>query len=280
MINPLNKFTRFDTKRNSYTLIDGILLSKSLSHIVENCSILHPPLNVSDHLPIEITVNVEIGEFYEEKSQISHFIPWSSLTANELSNYRDTMTSALSQISIPFHVLNHGSALCGDVGCSLALEKFYDDIIRAVNQADKCLPRTKHGLAKPYWTPELMALKRQSVDAHDLWSSCGRPRSGPIFAEKQRISNQYKCVLRQSKNIDKSSMSDEMGMNLQSKDFNSFWRNWKQFNGKDTSHSSMIDGYVDHGEIADNFANVFKGIYKGSVANDKLRESFEGNFPS
>ena len=29
-------YTRFDTKRGSYTLIDGIILSKSLSYIIEN----------------------------------------------------------------------------------------------------------------------------------------------------------------------------------------------------------------------------------------------------
>ena len=101
-----------------------------------------------------------------------------------------------------------------------------------------------------------------------------------FFCEKQRISSQYKRVLRKSKSDSSGSMSDGLGANLQSKDFNSFWRNWKQLNGKDTSHSSMIDGYVDHAEIADHFANVFKGIYKGSEADDKLRRSFEGTFHS
>ena len=105
----------------------------------------------------------------------------SSLTAGELLIYRDTMTSALNQTSVPFHVLNHGSALCDNVSCSMALEKFYEDIVLAVNQADKCLPRKKHGLSKPYWSPELTALKQQSIDAHDLWRTCGCPRSGPIF---------------------------------------------------------------------------------------------------
>lgn len=76
---PLNEFTRSDVKRNSYTLIDGILISKSLTHIVENCSILHLPFNVSDQLPVEITVNVEISDFFKEKSRITTFIPWSSL---------------------------------------------------------------------------------------------------------------------------------------------------------------------------------------------------------
>ena len=40
------EYTRFDVKRNSYTLIDGILISKSLAHIITDCRILHPPDNV------------------------------------------------------------------------------------------------------------------------------------------------------------------------------------------------------------------------------------------
>ena len=103
---PQTQFTRFDLKRNSFTLIDGILVSESLSKMVENCSILQPPLNVSDHLPIEITINVEIGEFLEEKSNVSYYIPWSSLTTDELSTYRAKMSDSLGKISIPFHVLN------------------------------------------------------------------------------------------------------------------------------------------------------------------------------
>ena len=46
------EFTRYDVKKNLYTLIDGILISSSLSSCVESCSIVHPPTNVSDHLPI------------------------------------------------------------------------------------------------------------------------------------------------------------------------------------------------------------------------------------
>ena len=54
------EFTRYDVKKNSYTLIDGILISDSLSSCVESCSIIHPPTNVSDHLPIDVVLNLQI----------------------------------------------------------------------------------------------------------------------------------------------------------------------------------------------------------------------------
>ena len=277
---PNLEYTRFDVKRNSYTLIDGILISKSLSHIVESCSILHPPLNVSDHLPVEITVNVEISDFLEEKSHISNYIPWTSLTSTELSSYRESMTSFLTRISIPFQALNHGSKLCDNCDCLIALENCYQDIVSAVSQADLCLPRKKHGLAKPYWSPELTAMKQKSIDAFTLWKSCSCPQSGPIFEEKRCANYQYKRALRISKRDASSSMSDEMSTNILSKDYNSFWKNWKQQTGNGRNFSSMIDGFIDHKEIADCFASMYKGIYRKTAADDNLRSAFDTSFSS
>ena len=40
----------------------------------------------------------------------------------------------------------------------------------------------------------------------------------------------------------------------------------------------MIDGYVDHNDITNRFADVFKDIYKSSEANDKLHSQFDHDF--
>ena len=196
--NPDRDYTRFDIKRKSFTLIDGIIISKSLSHIISDCRILHPPTNVSDHLPIELTVDLEITDFFKDESTVSNYIPWSSLSLSELTCYRDSMSAALADISIPFHVLNHSTELCDNCDCLILLEKLHEDIVLAVARADQCLPRKKHGISKPYWSSELSELKQKSFDAHELWRSCNCPRSGPIFDEKQRCSYAYKRYLRKS----------------------------------------------------------------------------------
>ena len=123
-------------------------------------------------------------------------------------------------------------------------------------------------------------MKRKSIDAHNLWRNCNCPRSGPIFHEKQRCSYAYKRFLRKSKTETRSSLSSQFSDNLLDKDTNSFWKNWNQLNGKSRSFSSMIDGYVNHDAISDNFANVFKDIYKSSEANGKLRAQFNIDYHS
>ena len=272
------EYTRFDVKRNSYTLIDGILISKSLAHIITDCRILHPPDNVSDHLPVEITVSLEIREFFKDESSVTNFIPWSTLSNDELTCYRDTMSSALANIAVPFHVLNHNSGLCDNCDCLISLEKLHEDLVSAVAQADQCLPRRKHGIAKPYWSPELTELKQKSLDAHELWRNCNCPRSGPIFLEKQRTNYAYKLHLRKSKSETRRNLSSQLSDNLLSKDKDSFWKSWNQLNGKNRSFSTMIDGFVDHDAITNRFADVFKDIYKSSEANDKLRSQFHHDY--
>ena len=268
-------FTRFDTKRNSYTLIDGILFSQSLSHIIQNSQILHPPDNVSDHLPVEITISLDICDFLEEKSHITNFIPWSSLTNEENSHYRNSMLSELRNINVPFHALNHNSNLCNNCDCLVALEKFHNDIVLAIAVADCTLPRKKHGLAKPFWSAELSELKQKSVDAHNLWKDSNCPRSGPIFHEKQRTNYAYKKLLRDCKNERSSRMTSELSSNLLSKDTPSFWNNWKSLNGNSRSHTSLIDGCINHNDIANRFANVYESVYKRSTADDCLHNKFD-----
>ena len=273
-----NDFTRFDLKRKSFTLIDGILISRSLSTYVESCTILHPPNNVSDHLPIELILNVEFDKFSPTTTNTTSYIPWASLSQDDLILFRETMSAELSKIVIPFHALDHGAKLCNNCDCLLALETFYRDIISAVGKADQSLPRRRHGISKPFWSPELTALKQKSIDSHILWRDCGSPRSGPIFEEKMRSNYQYKTVLRRAKNKSNHELSSRMSSDLTSKDDNAFWKRWNQINGKAAAPSSMIDGYVDYDRISNAFSNTYSSVYKPSSSNDRLKDKFHNAF--
>ena len=271
-------YTRFDLKRNSFTLIDGILLSKCLSDVVLSSNIIHPHTNTSDHLPVELTINVNIEKYDFKVSPVSFYIPWNTLTDYESSNYRDTMLTALRNVSIPFHALNNSDTICNNCDCFAALESFYESIVSAVEIADQTLPRRRHGLAKPYWTSELSDLKKKSFDAHKLWLDCDRPRSGPVYSEKIRTNSQYKLLLRKSKNESNNVISDDLANNLLNKDHGTFWKNWNKIKGSRGTNSSMIDGSISHKDIACTFAEYFKSVYSKTNADDTLKSKFESNY--
>ena len=60
--NSHTSFTRSDVKTNSFTLIDGILISRNLLPTISNVRISNNGGNVSDHVPVEIDISVDISE--------------------------------------------------------------------------------------------------------------------------------------------------------------------------------------------------------------------------
>ena len=263
-----------------YTLIDGILFSVSLTPLIRSCNILHLPLNTSDHLPVELVIDVDMADYQTPCSKVTNYIPWASLSEEETMLFRDTMLSELNKIHVPRHALDHGSNLCESHECSLSLEKFYCDINSAILKADLCLPRIKHGLAKPFWCPELDCAKRRSMDAYKMWADNGSPRSGPIFLEKQRATYDYKTLLRRSKNMYNSSVSSDLGNDLVSRDTQSFWKKWGNLRGPNATNNSMVGGFVGNKDIADCFSDTYKAVYVDSEANSVLREKFVREFDS
>ena len=141
------EYTRFDLKKNSFTLIDGILVSKCLSDVVLSSNIIHPPNNTSDHLPVELTINVNAEMFTHKTSPVSFYIPWSTLTESESTLYRETMSTALKHIHIPFHALNHSNILCSNCECLAALESFYENIVSVVKEDVDMALQNHFGLA-------------------------------------------------------------------------------------------------------------------------------------
>ena len=184
------------------------------------------------------------------------------------------MLSALNKITIPRDALNHSALICDNCNCLTSLERFYCDIVSAAELADKSLPRIKHGLSKPFRSPELDVAKQKSIDANQLWLNSGRPSSGPLLLEKFRASHEYKSLLRVSKAQTDVGISDSLSADLLSNNGQSFWQRWNKLCGPNISPTTMIDGNINDKDIADCFALSFQRIYTGSPANDLLRTKF------
>ena len=276
---PTVNYTRCDVKTNSYTLIDGILISNSLVDDVDGISISHRGDNVSDHSPVDISFKVQLELFPEQKKVDAEFIPWSSLSESELSLFRETMEQNLSNISVPFHSILHGYQSCNNTDHVFEIESYYNKVIDAIRVADSTLPRRKCGKAKHFWTHELSTLKTKSKDACDLWNLSGRPRDGPIYAEKNAATLQYKRALRKAKNDSDSSVSDSLCNAFMSRNPDKFWKSWNTFSSKDTE-VSCVDGFINHGDIANSFAKTFSNVFQGtnSVAETELRNKFQTSY--
>jgi hypothetical protein len=160
---PAQHYSRCDVKKASYTLIDGILISGSLSHLVESVKISHQGHNVSDHSPIELVLNIVIKPFVKKGVSVTEFIPWSDLSREHFLNFEKCMDKSLDDINVPYHSILHGNRVCTANDHIFQLERYCCDIIAAINCADSTLLRRKHGFGKSFWSHELTCLKNKSI---------------------------------------------------------------------------------------------------------------------
>ena len=87
-----SSYTRFDRKTNSYTLIDGILISDGLKSKVKGIRISHNGENVSDHVPVELDLELQISESVPINRILPHYVNWLTLSDEQKQSFKEAMT--------------------------------------------------------------------------------------------------------------------------------------------------------------------------------------------
>ena len=273
-------YTRFDKKQNSYTLIDGILLSNELVPLVDNIRVSHYGNNVSDHLPVELDLHVSVTESYVGKRKTLPYVNWKKLSQESLELFKQKMTVNLDSINAHCTDIHHGNKLCSVDSHKASLENYYNDIVNAVLNAQNCLPRTDNNVQRSFWTDELSDLKRASINCTNFWKSQGSPTSGPVYDCKKNCCMKYKTAIRRSKKENEKHRNDHMYSDLLNHDTNSFWKSWNSLNRVGDSIVSRIDGETEEGNIANAFASYFQSVYSGhdSPEHELLKDDFYDTF--
>ena len=139
--------------------------------------------------------------------------------------------------------------------------------------AEARVPRTKPGFYKVWWNDTLTELKCESVEAHDLWKICGRPKQGDVFMRMKCAKIAYKQAIKINRVDEESYFSNELNDLLLSKDVPGFWRSWNaKIGGAKTS--PVIDGVTESSVITQKFAVLFQKNYSQAQANDSNASAF------
>ena len=119
---PVSTYTRSCIKRNSFSLLDFIFISRSLRDRVGGCNVDYDGRNLSDHFPVQMQLEVvpstgDVGQSVGPHTEKS--VNWSSLDDDDVSRYQSTMEHLLDSINVPYAVL-HGDCYCScDEHCTL-----------------------------------------------------------------------------------------------------------------------------------------------------------------
>ena len=286
LFNHGSSYTRFCLKSGTYSLLDYVFISSSLRERVRRCGILYDGRNPSDHVPVSVQLDVVplvTGDRDFTKSRNNNGkVSWSSVKQDDLVMYRNVMGEMLDSLVIPENIL-HGNKLCFCENHVYQINEYYCALLSVLEVADSLLPRkSPHGnRGKDFWTENLTQLKRESIEAYNMWSNDGRPSSGPSFERKKHCHYVYKAELRRRRRLMAAEKSDALGSKLMNKDFTSFWRDWKKLSQSKCPPVNRIGDATKEPDIASVFQSYFQGIYgeNNTDAHRDLQRQFTDRFP-
>ena len=246
-------------KFNDHFLVSQQIFDNSLCF---DHKVLEDGHNPSDHLPIQMTMRLEIRprDLTENSSASVPTLCWSKISPSDISQYNNSLSESLSSSESVLNSMScYGSAHCEAGECKVAIQNEYDRLVNSIKLADSFLPRHRKGREKHWWSSELSDLKKQSIDIQRLWQAEGRPNQGSTYHERLRVRAAYRLAIRQAQKEPKQNSWNQLHTALESCDSNRFWHSWKSlYNKNNHSYSSIVDGCTSKPAIAESFKCAFK----------------------
>ena len=163
-------------RRDLYTTVDYILVdADAMSHC---CTHSEDDLNTSDHLPITVGLLL-----YDSCAQFSEVRGPESVARIDWDLARKTNDlSALHQkfrLDFPHSCTPHMRML--------TVQELRHVCWLLVDAAEKTLPHVQPRRKRKWWDDALSCLCAQSSGARRSWVDAGRPSTGTLFTEKNRL---------------------------------------------------------------------------------------------
>ncbi|XP_065584325.1 uncharacterized protein LOC136043326, partial [Artemia franciscana] len=173
--------------------IDPIISSSQLK-----CSIIHVDIESDDidHLSLSFTTELKRNLCNVAPIGNSKWFKCSNWKRADIALYILSLSTLLNCIRVPYHLLQLQVK-----GSKRDLDRYYDDIIRCMKEAEKiAVPqeRIRIKTRKSIWAadPELKNLKNKAKLWLRIWVDCGRPITGSVADIKQKTKNDYKKYLK------------------------------------------------------------------------------------
>ena len=224
--------------------IDYIMIPSDLAGVVDKCLVIEEEdLNVSDHLPIKVVLNIEMIPRVSISNYSTSSIKWSKTKIEQIfEEYTHPLSDSLRTLNARF---------------GQPIERVYEIdgmvnwLVKEVHKSAANLPRTnykKH--IKPFWSHELTVLKKNKVDKYRKWVSEGRPRGRDNILYREYMDSK-KTFLKRLKFIANRYENEQILEVMKSAEIDKthLWRQLKKVRGGITMKVLGIkgaDGKVKH----------------------------------
>ena len=191
-------------KNNITSYIDHVFISEYAIDYLQKCSTMLPEAgNVSDHLPLTITVDIRTPKLKPEANfPEPRVFPRPAWTDPGFkTSYILEVKKALR--NPPFRNLQSYSA--DEV--KQYINQLCDGLCTTLHQCvETCLQqqtRNKKCKSKPWWNTECFKAKQRNSVFYQIWKECGRPTSGLVF-------DNYKCAKSNYRKVCRLAMNDQI----------------------------------------------------------------------
>jgi hypothetical protein len=249
------------SKNNIASYIDHVFFSKYCHDKIVDCSILCDMSDVvSDHLPLQTTVSIDVCNEPQEKIPARFAtryprIDWSD--DNQCRQYVHHIsrlaTTDLPDINIT-GVVDLEVAKCYVNTMCDAMQRV---VHSAVSQMQEQRPGVRHGKhhMKHWWTSDCLQARDKQRFWHHIWTSAGRPRVGQLYSCYKLAKKAYRHVCRIAVNSTTQMPYRQLNFYLGTRSLNKFWNLVRR--SKCTSGSSVSDIKLDtlHDYYSDRFCS-------------------------
>ena len=247
----------------TFSTLDHFLISSNLSNIVINYETLFLHNDFSDHYPLKLTLNIDIGNFKTTKKEFIPCVAWYKCSEASKDWYKDETDNLLLQINP-----NHEALRCRNYKCSLHTEyihELYKNIIKICKEASaKCLPHTSLNNSNkvvPGWNEHVREHAENAKMWHDVWVQSGKPRQGDIanMKRKSRLKYHYAIihVTKENLRIRNYKMAEAISKNND----RVLWDEVRKMSKTSNNLPNAMDGVTGTDEISSIFADKYDLLY-------------------
>jgi len=222
---PSDTYFSYDGRNSS--CVDHFVIQNSLKAHVSRYQTVDHVLNLSNHVPIIMHVDVNVLKEMHEPTRLTNdgSIAWGRITNEHIAEYRNHVNIALSSLEIPRCIRECHAAcsnaqhkFCIDVYC----EQLCDICVRAARSSfPRCRPNK---MCMPKWKDEMKPFKDSAIFWDAIWKACGRPRDGKVFEIRRRTKNEYRYAFRRYRLKEKVLRKERMGEEILRNNHRQFWQ--------------------------------------------------------
>ena len=257
-----------------YSTIDHFFVNDGFAQITSEASVLHLGENLSNHAPILVKYlcsnTVSILDDDTKLAPISK-PAWNKVTTDQINSYRNKLTEALHNITIPEESLSCSNVKCSNEHHCTAIDSYSEDILAAINNSvSSTIPQTNSVHQTPVipgWNDHVKPYQTEAKFWHAVWTSYGRPENTSIHAAMKYSRNQFHYAVRRAKNQEASIRKDKYLNQCINNNTTAIFRDLKK-QRKTAERPNNMDGVTGSTNIANKFRHTYNKLY--NVHEDQL----------